>query len=135
MGGLEFVGLELLAVLPIHDPLAGGFQMLARRDRGRAADHRHQVLTALDLHLENGKTVLGVVVGDTFDQAGEGFGHCRKREHGNATTGLPVAAMTDQLKPRLHNHSLVFRRLLRGPARRGPRSSRRKTQDMGNTCL
>ena len=75
VGGLEFVGLELLAVFPIHDPLAGRFQMLARRNRGGAADDRHQVLTALDLDLENGKTVLGVVVGDTFDQSGEGFGH------------------------------------------------------------
>jgi hypothetical protein len=36
VGGLEFVGLELLAVFPVHDPLAGGFQMLARRNRGRA---------------------------------------------------------------------------------------------------
>ena len=74
MGGLEFVGLELLAVFPIHDPLAGGFQMLARRNRSRAADDRHQVLAALDLHLEDGKPILGVVVGDSFDEAGEGFG-------------------------------------------------------------
>ena len=28
--GLEFVGLELLAVFPVNDPLAGGFQMLAQ---------------------------------------------------------------------------------------------------------
>ena len=75
VGGLEFVGLELLAVFPVHDPLAGGLQMLARRDRGGAADDRHQVLAALDHHLEDGKTILGVVVGDTFDQSVEGFGH------------------------------------------------------------
>ena len=73
--GLEFVGLELLAVFPIHDPLAGGFQMLACRNRSRAAHDRHQVLAALDLHLEDGKSILGVVVGDTFDEAGQGFGH------------------------------------------------------------
>ena len=75
MGGLEFVGLELLAVFPVHDPLASGFQMLACRNRSRAAHDRHQVLTALDLHLEDGKTALRVVVGDSFDEAGEGFGH------------------------------------------------------------
>ena len=75
VGGLEFVGLELLAVFPVHDPLAGGFQMLASRNRSRAAHDRHQVLTALDLHLEDGKPILGVVVGDTFDEAGQGFGH------------------------------------------------------------
>ena len=74
MRGLEFVGLELLAVFPIHDPLAGGFQMLACRNRSCAAHDRHQILAALDLHLEDGKAVLRVVVGDTFDEAGEGFG-------------------------------------------------------------
>ena len=75
VGGLEFVGLELLAVFPIHDPLAGRFQMLARRNRSRAADDGHEVLAALDHDLENGKTVLRVVVGDPLDQSFEGFGH------------------------------------------------------------
>ncbi len=75
MGGLEFVGLELLAVFPIHDPLAGGFQTLACRNRSRTAHDRHQVLAALDLHLEDGETILRVVVGDSFDEAGQGFGH------------------------------------------------------------
>ena len=42
VGGFEFVGLELLAVFPVHDPFAGGFQMLASRNRGRAAHDRHQ---------------------------------------------------------------------------------------------
>ena len=81
MGGLEFVGLELLTVFPIHDPLAGGFHMLACRHRSGAADDRHQVLTPLDHNLENGKTVLGVVVGDPFDEAGEGFGHRRSAKN------------------------------------------------------
>ena len=74
-GWFEFVGLELLTVFPINDPLACRFNMLARRDRCRAADDRHQVLTTLDLNLENGKATLGVVVGDPLDQSFEGFGH------------------------------------------------------------
>jgi hypothetical protein len=71
VGGLEFVGLELLAVFPIYDPLAGRFNMLARRHRGRAANDCYQVLPGFDLHLKNGKTVLGVVVGDSLDEAGQ----------------------------------------------------------------
>ena len=38
-------------------------------------------LTALDLHLEDGKTVLWVVVGDPLDQSGQGFGHGRHDAH------------------------------------------------------
>ena len=56
MGGLQFVGIELLAVFPVNNPLAGGFQMFARRNRGRASNDGHQVGAAFDLHLENGKT-------------------------------------------------------------------------------
>ena len=75
MGGLEFIGLELLAVLPVHDPFTGGLQMLASRNRGRATHDRYQILTTLDLHLEDSKAILRVVVGDSFDEAGEGFRH------------------------------------------------------------
>ena len=89
MGGLEFVGLELLTVFPINDPLACRFNMFARRDRGRAADDRHQVLPTLDLNLEDGKAILRVVVGDPLDQSFEGFGHydC---EHSGATPSSVV---------------------------------------------
>ncbi len=36
---------------------------------------RYEVLTTLDLHLEDGKAILRVMVDDTFDQSFEGFGH------------------------------------------------------------
>ena len=49
--------------------------MLACCHRGRIADDRHQILTALYLHLEYGKAVLGVVVGDPFNESVQGFGH------------------------------------------------------------
>ena len=83
--GLQFVGLELLAVFPIHDPFAGGFQMFARRDRGGVADDRHQIRTPFDLHLEDRKPVLGIVVGHSFDESGQGFGH-------GSTTATPHAS-------------------------------------------
>ena len=38
MGRLEFVGLELLAVLPVDHPATTGLDMLARRDGGCVAD-------------------------------------------------------------------------------------------------
>ena len=75
VGGFQFVGLELLAVFPVHDPLAGRFQMLARRHRGGAAHDGHQVLAALDDNPEHGEAILRVVVGDSFNEAGQGFGH------------------------------------------------------------
>ena len=75
VGRLEFVGLELLAVFPIHDPLAGGFQMLTGRNRGRTSNDRDQILTAFDDNPENGEPVFGIMVGHTLDQAGQSFGH------------------------------------------------------------
>ena len=60
VGGLEFVGLELLAVLPINNPLTARFQMLARRNRGGAADDRHQVLPTLDHTLRTAKPFSGL---------------------------------------------------------------------------
>ena len=80
MRGLEFVGLELLAVFPVHDPLAGGLQMFASGNRSRTAHDGHQVLAALDQHLEDRKPIFGIMVGDTFNEAGQGFGHGRGRE-------------------------------------------------------
>ena len=91
--GLEFVGLELLAVFSVNDPLAGGFQMLASRNRSRAAHDRHQVLTALDLHLEDGEAVLWVVVGDSLDEAGESFGH-----GGNGATGVSPKVLSRRVR-------------------------------------
>ena len=41
----------------------------------QVADDRHQILTALYLHLEDGKAVLRVVVGDPFNESVQGFGH------------------------------------------------------------
>ena len=103
VGGLQFVGLELLAVFPVHDPLAGRFQMLACRNRSRAAHDRHQVLAALDLHLENGEAVLRVVVGDSFDEAGEGFGHgfaeCVKTKADTALCPLDSVFVRSSLLP------------------------------------
>ena len=75
MGRLEFVGLELLPMLSVDHPATAGLDMLARRHRGRAADDRHQVFSSFDLHSQDGETILRVVVGDSFDQSVQGFGH------------------------------------------------------------
>jgi hypothetical protein len=64
-----------LTVFSINSPLTCRFDMFTRHDRGRATDDGHQVPTTLDLNLENGKTALGVMKGDPFDQSFEGFGH------------------------------------------------------------
>ena len=58
--GLEFVGLELLTVFPIDDPAASGLDMLARRDRGRAAHDRHQVRRPLTWTFSTAKPFSGL---------------------------------------------------------------------------
>ena len=60
VSGLEFVGLELLAVLPIHNPLASGLKVFPSRNRSRAADDRHQVGAPLTTTLRTAKPFSGL---------------------------------------------------------------------------
>ena len=75
MGRLEFIGLELLPMLPVDHPATAGLDMLPRRHRGRTAGDRYQVFSSFDLHPQDGETILRVVVGDSFDQASQVLGH------------------------------------------------------------
>ena len=75
MGRLEFFGLELLPMLPVDHPATAGLDMLPRRHRGRTAGDRYQVLSSLDLHSEDGETILRVVERDPFNQASQALGH------------------------------------------------------------
>ena len=46
----------------------------------RVADDRDQITTTFNLHPQDGKTVLRVVVGDSLDESIQGFGHVEARE-------------------------------------------------------
>jgi len=50
MGRREFVGFELLSVLPVDDPATTCLDMLARRGRCGAAHDGDKIITSLDLH-------------------------------------------------------------------------------------
>jgi len=73
--GFQLIDFELLDVLGINEPAACGLDMLARRDGCRGADDRGEIGSPLNLHPKNRKTVLGVVVGHTFDGSIQSFGH------------------------------------------------------------
>ena len=72
---LEFVGFELLPVLPVDHPTTTRLNMLARRDGGCGADYGDKIITSFDLHPKNRKTVLWVVIGDSFNESVQDFGH------------------------------------------------------------
>ncbi len=50
----------------------------SRGHRGRAADHADKIVPSFYFHPKHGKTVLWIVVGDTFDESVQGFGHDRE---------------------------------------------------------
>ena len=78
-GGLEEGGLELEPVGPVVDPGAAGLDELAGADRGRGADHGHQLPLAADLDPQHAEAGLGAVEGDPLDQAGQGLALGRHR--------------------------------------------------------
>ena len=50
-----------------------GLDELAGADRGRGADHGHQLALAAHLDPQHAEAVLGIVEGDPLDQAGQGL--------------------------------------------------------------
>ena len=65
--------LELLAMRMIVDPFARGGHPLAGGDHRCVADDGDQFTMAAGLESDDTKSVLGVVVGDTLDEAGQRF--------------------------------------------------------------
>src|SRR5215831_579507 len=61
--------LELLAVGAVVDPFAGGRDPLAGGNGGGMANHGHDVTMPACPGAQNAKTILGVVVGYSFDEA------------------------------------------------------------------
>ena len=53
--------------------MPAGLDELAGADRGRGADHGHQIALAADLDPQHAEAVLGVVEGHPLDQAAEGL--------------------------------------------------------------
>ena len=70
---LQEGGLELQPVGAVVDPGAAGLDELAGADRGRGADHGHQLPLPADLDPQHAEAGLGVVEGDPLDQAGQGL--------------------------------------------------------------
>src|SRR5262249_59386772 len=61
--------LELLAVSAVIDPFAGGRDPLAGGNGSGMANHGHNVTMPARLSAQDAKTVLGVVVGYSLDEA------------------------------------------------------------------
>jgi hypothetical protein len=91
-GGAEEGGLELDPMGAVVDPGSRGLDELAGADRGRSAHDGDQLALAAHLDPEHAEAVLGVVVGDPLDQAGQGLalGGCRE----GAPPGVLGAART-----------------------------------------
>jgi hypothetical protein len=68
---LAAFGFELFAVLRVGDPLAVQAQRFTRRNLGQIADDTDQIGVTARGQAEHGVAVLGVVVGDAFDEAFE----------------------------------------------------------------
>ena len=64
---------ELLAVCAVIDPFTRGRDPLAGGDGRGVADHRHDITMPARLGSQNTEAVLGVVVGDALDEAGQCF--------------------------------------------------------------
>ena len=75
MGRFHLVSFELLPMLSVDDPATTRFEMLARRHRGCLANDWDQGFSALNLYLQDRKTVVGIVIGNSFDQSAQGFWH------------------------------------------------------------
>src|SRR5262249_9378876 len=75
--GGDLVGLELLAVLRIEDPVAARLDDLAGGDGDDLADDRDDAALAARDDAQHGEAGLGAVVGDALDGGGEGVCHDR----------------------------------------------------------
>ena len=71
--GAQEPRLELLAVGAIVDPFARGRDPLAGGDRCGVADHRNEVTMAARFGAQNAEAILGIMIGDSLDQAGQHF--------------------------------------------------------------
>ena len=71
--GAQEPRLELLAVGAIVDPFARGGDPLTGRNGCGMADHGHHITMPARLGAQNAEAVLGVVVGDALDEAGQHF--------------------------------------------------------------
>ena len=66
-------GFELLAMGAVVDPFARGGDPLAGRNSCGMADHGHDITMPSRFGPQNAEAVLGVVVGDALDEAGQHF--------------------------------------------------------------
>ena len=64
---------ELLAVGAVVDPFARGGDPLAGRNGRGMADDGHDITMPARLGAQNAEAILGVVIGDALDQAGQHF--------------------------------------------------------------
>ena len=64
---------ELLAMGAVVDPFTGGGDPLAGGDRRGVADDGHQIAMSAYPRPENAEAILGVVEGDSLDEASEDF--------------------------------------------------------------
>ena len=71
--GAQEPRLELLAVGAVVDPFARGGDPLAGGNGCGMADHGHQIAMPARLGAQNAEAVLGIVVGDALDEAGQHF--------------------------------------------------------------
>src|SRR5262249_19833700 len=67
--GLEEPGLELLTMSAIIRPVTRGRDPLARRNYRRMSNDRDEIAVASGLHPDDAEAVLGVLIGDAFNQS------------------------------------------------------------------
>ena len=72
-GGAQEPRFELLAMGAVVDPFTRGGDPLAGRNGCGMADYGHDVTMPAGLGTQNAEAILGVVVGNTLDQAGQNF--------------------------------------------------------------
>src|SRR5262249_12086172 len=72
-GGAQEPRFELLAVGPVVDPSAGGRDPLASRNGRGMANNGYDVTMSAHPSAKNAKTILGVVVGYSLDEARQHF--------------------------------------------------------------
>ena len=73
--GAERIGLELLAMVEILLPGAGGFEMLPRDGPRCLTDHRDRAALAFDVDTQHHEAVLRIVKGDAVNDSRQLLGH------------------------------------------------------------
>ena len=71
--GAQEPRLELLAVGAVVDPFARGRDPLAGRNGCGMAHHGHEITMAARLGPQNAEAILGIMIGDALDEAGQHF--------------------------------------------------------------